>query len=65
MKLRNFITIRALRTTARLGWTVAGWAQNLAALGVRLEEAVDRHADKRGIDVHEVLEPLAARRAAA
>ncbi len=65
MKLRNFITVRMLRITARLGWVAADWARDLAALGVRLEEAVDREAAKHVVDLHEVLEPLVARRAAA
>jgi hypothetical protein len=65
VELRKSITIIALRTTFRITGRVERAAQALLDLGQRIENAAERRADRRGIDIiEEVLEPLNAERCA-
>jgi hypothetical protein len=58
MKLRNDITVLALRTTVRLAWAMHAFARTVEDAGERLEAAIDRRAAKHGIDAADVLEPF-------
>jgi hypothetical protein len=58
MELRNDITVLALRTTVRLAWAMHAFARALDDAGERLEAAIDRQAQKRGVDITDALEPL-------
>jgi hypothetical protein len=61
MKLRTHATLFALRTTARLAWTLADLSRSLGALGERIESAVDTQALRLRVDLPEVLEPVIAK----
>jgi hypothetical protein len=60
MGLRNTATIIALRSAVRLAWRIERIAQTLGDLGERLENAVGRQAERRQVNIDEVLEPLNA-----
>jgi hypothetical protein len=60
MELRKSITIIALRTTFRITERIERAARALAHLGQRIENAAERQADKRQVDIVEVLETLHA-----
>jgi hypothetical protein len=64
MELRKSITIIALRTTFRITDRIERAARALGGLGQRIESAAERHADRRQVDIVEVMETLHAERCA-
>jgi hypothetical protein len=63
MELRKSITIIALRTTFRITGRIERAARALIDLVQRLENAAERQAERKQIDIiEEVLEPLHAER---
>ena len=60
MELGNTVIIVTLRSALRFAWAIARAARALGALGERLEGAVERHAQRRQVDIDEVLAPLIA-----
>jgi hypothetical protein len=58
VELGNTVTVVILRSTLRLAWTIERAAQALGALEELLEHAVDRQAQRRRVDIADVLEPL-------
>ncbi|GLR93192.1 hypothetical protein ACVIU7_007012 [Bradyrhizobium liaoningense] len=55
MELGNAVTVVALRSAIRLAWTVERAARALGAIGERLESAVEREAQRRQVDLADVL----------
>ncbi len=58
MTLKNRTTCWALTGVIRLTWALALAATKLDAVGLRLDGWVNRAAERRGIDMLEVLSPL-------
>jgi hypothetical protein len=60
MTFRHTATVWALTQGARLAWTTARFTRQLGDAGERLEVWLEAVATARGVDMLDVLEPLAA-----
>jgi hypothetical protein len=58
MKVRDKITVAALRSCVTVAWIIEGVGEHLRVSGTRLDDWADRLAGARGIDVLDVLHPF-------
>jgi hypothetical protein len=64
MELKHTVTVIAFRSAVRLAGRIERAAQTVGDLSERFWHAVERQADRRGIDIVEVMETLHAERCA-